>query len=141
MCISTYAILCFIFSLHRCFHIAGKSTSIICSCAVVPTAVAWCWIVCCAPRIAGIKLESVIVHIRLKTEHPRLPHSQVSICIIIALSYFQSQVSQGYFGPPSAGVRLQKQLSTRKQYRNSHRNHTFAKFGIKFMAIAISPSF
>ena len=82
-----------IFSVHRCFYIAAKSTSIVCSCAVVPTAVAWRWIVCCAPRVAGIKLESVIVHIMLKTEHPRLPHSQVSICIIIALSYFQSQVS------------------------------------------------
>ena len=91
--ISTYAILCFIFSLHGGFPTVAKSTSIICSCAVVPTAVAWCWIVCCAPRVAGIKLESVIVHIMLKTEHSRLPHSQVSICIIIALSYFQSQVS------------------------------------------------
>ena len=93
MCISTYAIFYLIFSLHGGFPIAAKSTSIICSCAVVPTAVAWCWIVCGAPRVAGIKLESVIVHIMLKTEHPRLPHSQVSICIIIALSYFQSQVS------------------------------------------------
>ena len=59
MCFSTYAISCFIFSLLRCYLNAGKSTSIICSCAVVQIAVAWFWIAFCAPGVAGFELESV----------------------------------------------------------------------------------
>ena len=134
MCISTYAIFCFIFSSHGGFPIAAKSTSIICSCAVVPTAVAWCWIVCCAPRVAGIKLESELVHIMLKLNTPGCHIHKLVFALLLHYLTSSHRSHRDISAPRRLGLDCKNNCQQEYSIVN-HSSHIFAKC----MAIAISP--